>query len=134
MSDENEAVVRQAIDACNRGDHAALSRLVTPDCIAHTSWGAHTMDGWKVSQASLRTAFPDTVVTVDDIVAKGNNVAARYTIQGTHRRACKAVAATGKLTTIRAMGMWRINDGRIEEFWVQLDLFDALQRSGAIRL
>ena len=60
-------------------------------------------------------------VTVEDLVAEGDRVAARVTMRGTHQRVFQGLARTGKRVEVRAMDMFRISDGKIVEHWGHAD-------------
>ena len=56
-------------------------------------------------------------VTVEDMIAEGDRVAARVTMRGTHLGEFEGIAPTGKRVEVRAMDMYRITDGKIVEHW-----------------
>jgi predicted ester cyclase len=56
-------------------------------------------------------------VTVEDIIAEGDRVAARVTMRGTHLGEFDGIAPTGKRVEVRAIDIYRITDGKIVEHW-----------------
>jgi steroid delta-isomerase-like uncharacterized protein len=67
------------------------------------------------------TAFPDMRFTVEDVVAEGDKVVVRYSIQGTHQGPFMGLPATGKAFTTTAIVILRFENGKIAEEWFQGD-------------
>ena len=82
--------------------------------------------------AVLRNAFPDGHLTLEDMVAEGDRVAARWTFQGTHRGQFMGIAATDKAVSISGIEIERFAGGRIVEHWEQADIMSLMQQLGAI--
>jgi len=55
-------------------------------------------------------AFPDTTATADDVISKGDKVAVRWSMRGTHKGHLMGIAPTGKEVTITGQAAW--NRGR----------------------
>ena len=51
----------------------------------------------------MRGGFPDIQWTLEEIVAEGDKVAARFTMRGTHRGTFFGVPPTGKTISVQAM-------------------------------
>jgi steroid delta-isomerase-like uncharacterized protein len=81
---------------------------------------------------TLRSAFPDCRMTVEDVVAEGDQVAYRWTFSGTHRGELRGIAATGKRVSISGINVDRIAHGKIAEHWSQADVLGLLQQLGAV--
>ena len=77
-----------------------------------------------------RTTFPDLQVTVDDLIAEGDQIVARWTARGTHRGELMGTAPTGKAATIMGIIIDRFAGGRIAEEWVHYDALSMLQQLG----
>ena len=89
------------------------------------------MEGFKQAIASLRKAFPDLEVTIEDQVAEGDKVASRYSVRGTHKGAFLGVEATGKTVTWSAQVHQRVADGKVQESWLEWDQLGLLKQLGA---
>ena len=59
-------------------------------------------------------------------------MATRWTGTGTHAGALMGIPATGKRITVAGIDICRVADGRIVEYWQQLDTMSMLQQLGAI--
>jgi predicted ester cyclase len=64
-----------------------------------------------------RVGLPDMRATLHQLVADGDFVVARFTLQGTHKGTLLGTAPTGKRVTFRGMDMVRLKDGRAAEVW-----------------
>lgn len=59
------------------------------------------------------SAFPDSHVTVDDMLAEGDRVATKKTFTGTHTGDFMGIAPTGNRVTLQYVDILRLRDGRI---------------------
>ena len=106
-----EAVARQ----CDR----AAEDLVAPNAVFHAPWGCFTGPGGvKRFGIKLRSAFPDYRIAVEDVIADGDRVAARWSLRGTQRGECLGVPPDGEPTTVRGVGWLRLAGGKIAETWM----------------
>ncbi len=90
------------------------------------------MDAWKQFTAPFMEAFPDLRLTVEDIVAEGDTVAARVAFRGTHRGEFQGIPPTGKQVAFSSMVFNHVVDGKVEEHWVEMDLLRLMGQLGAI--
>src|SRR5215203_1486449 len=77
-----------------------------------------------------------TILCVDgdilDMIAEGDKVAVRYTVEGTHEGELLGVPPTGRRVSIESFTVERVSDGRIREHWHVTDTLDMMQQMGAI--
>ena len=57
---------------------------------------------------------------------------ARVAFRGTHRGEFQGIPPTGKEVAFSSMKFNRVVDAKVEEHWVELDLFGLMQQLGAI--
>jgi steroid delta-isomerase-like uncharacterized protein len=119
----NKAVVRRLMeDVLGRGCLIRLRALVAPDYVGHFATGDHYgPEGARIDIATYRTAFPDLVVTVEDLIADGDKVVRRFTVRGTHRGPFFGVPASGRPVVLRGIAIDRLAGGQLVESWVQID-------------
>lgn len=67
-------------------------------------------------------AFPGYVLSIDDLVAENDTVALRSTMTATHKGTFAGIPATGKHITTGVMLFYRIEQAKIAQFWMQLDV------------
>ena len=80
----------------------------------------------------FRTAFPDWVETVEDVIAGGGKVVIRVTGRGTQEGEFQGIPPTGARVTATGVGVGRIQDGRIAEAWAAYDALGLMRQLGAI--
>ena len=79
----------------------------------------------------LRTAFPDLRYALEDVIAEGDLVAARYSWRGTHKgEAFLGIPPSGKTILVRGMDFYRLRDGKIVEHWDNVDELGMLSQLG----
>jgi steroid delta-isomerase-like uncharacterized protein len=132
--EENKAVIRRWFQAFNHRYLAAEEAARSADFAAHVPGVPVPLDGegWKTFIAAFFTGFPDFRLVIEDLLAEGDRVAARWTFRGTHGGEFLGMAPTGKPVTISAVEVNRLADGKVAEHWVVLDQLGLLQQLGAI--
>jgi predicted ester cyclase len=106
----------------SKGNLDVVDEIVAPDLVWHDA-GINGVAAFKQYLTTFRTEFPDLQIITEDLVAEGDKVVVRMTIQGTH-------APTGKQATWTAIGIVRITDGKIVEIWTNQDSLGRLQQVG----
>jgi steroid delta-isomerase-like uncharacterized protein len=135
MSEENKALVRRFLEeGWGQGDASAIEQIVAADAVDHNPGPGQPpgVEGFVGAVQAIRAGLPDLQVTVDDLFAEGDRVAARWTSKGMHRGELMGVPATGNQVTIAGIDIHRIEGGKIAELWHQVDVFGMLQQIGAI--
>jgi len=75
-------------------------------------------------------AFPDLQHTVEELIAEGDRVAARFTACGTHTGQWKKYAPTGKQIQYTGVTLARIADGKITDhytWWDRIGLVEQIE-------
>ncbi len=124
-SEENKAIARRVYQMISTGDFDRAEEIVdasSPDNeLLPGDPSAKLIDTFKETFAEARAGFPDLSITVEDVMAEGDRVAARVTMRGTHRGEFQGISPTGKRVEVKAIDMFRISDGRIVEHWGHAD-------------
>jgi steroid delta-isomerase-like uncharacterized protein len=79
---------------------------------------------------ACRSAFEHLNVTVEDMVAEEDKVAARFTARGIHKGAFMDLVPTGKSITVTGIEIFRIENGKIAELWGEANLLGLMQQLG----
>ena len=131
-TEENKAIVRKWIDACNKRNLSLLDELIAPDFF-HPTWQLQGAEGYKQFYAMFLKGFPDCHETLEDIIAEGDKVWHRFKTTGTHTGEFvfgkMTLPPTGKKFTMTGVNFWRIVDGKVVEkegVYDQLDFFRQL--------
>jgi steroid delta-isomerase-like uncharacterized protein len=77
----------------------------------------------------FRRAFPDYRDTVHDIVAEGDKVVVRWTLNGTHEGDFLGTQATGKRVTTSGISIFRLADGKITDDWTVIDMAGLMRQT-----
>lgn len=107
-----------------------LEDFVSPDFVDRTPGapaGARGPEVIRESQARAREVFQDIQYTIDDLIAEGDRVVARYTVKAT-RKAGEG-AEGGRPIRVTGVTIFHIADGKIREAWIvndQIELFRQL--------
>ena len=119
----NKAIVRRLMEeVLGHGRLHLLPELVAPAYVGHFEIGDHYGPGGvRIDIAAYRTAFPDLAVTLDDLLADGDQVVRRFTLRGTHRQMFLGVPASGRPVVLHGIAIDRLVRGQLVESWVQVD-------------
>ena len=132
--DENKALVRRFFAlGPSQGDLKAASELLANDFTLHVPLPCSPgVQGMKEVILACRAAFDHLDVTVEDMVADGEMVAARFTAQGIHKGTFMGLPATGKSITMTGIEIFRIENGKIAELWGEANLLGLMQQLGIL--
>jgi steroid delta-isomerase-like uncharacterized protein len=134
-TDKNKQVMRRFVEFINTADEKLAADLISPDAIFHVPGRSEPMRGpagYLAVIGMMRGGFPDISWTLEEMIAEGDNVAARFTMRGTHRGIFFGVPPTGKPIEVQAMNFYRLSGGQFVEERGQPDLLGLLQQIGAV--
>ena len=133
-TEENKAVLRRYVEALNKQDLAGAFEFLAPDFVWHGTSVFPDMDlaGVKQLYTALFTAFPDAHSVLEDLIAEGDKVVARFSMRGTHQGDFMGIPPTGKQVSWTAIEIERIEDDRFVEGWTNSDDLGLMQQLGAI--
>ena len=119
----------------NTASETLAAELISPDAIFHVPGRSEPMRGpagYLAIIQMMRGGFPDIQWTIEEMVAEGDKVAARFTMRGTHLGTFFGTPATGKKIAVQALNIYRLSGGQIVEETGQPDLLGLLQQIGAV--
>ena len=119
----------------NTASETLAAELISPDAIFHVPGRPEPMRGpagYLAIIQMMRGGFPDIQWTLEEMVAEGDKVAARFTMRGTHRGTFFGVPPTGKTIAVQAMNIYRLSGGQLVEEHGQPDMLGLLQQLGAV--
>ena len=138
-TETNKATVRRAIEECwNEGKLAVFDELFAPTFIYHdpTLPDVGTLEDYKRGFAQSRSAFPDTHLTIEDMIAEGELVVVRFTWRGTNTgdlvMPMMRIPATGKHVTVTAINIGHYMEGKAVELWLVGDDLGLFQQLGLL--
>ena len=134
-TEDNKALVRRFVDEVqSAGNTGLIDEICSPEFVNHsTPPGTPTdREGIKVVTAMFRGAFPDSYITVEDMIAEGDKVATRKTFHGTHEGEFMGIPASGRVVSMGLIDIVRISQGRVVEHWAMGDSLGLMQQLGVI--
>ncbi len=132
MVEQNKELIRAAFGELEEV-MASHERLYDPDWIGHfPGMPPLDLDGHRQYSVAMNTAFPDLERMIDDLIAEGDRVVARWSARGTHSGDFMGIPPSGAVAESSGITVFRIADGRIAEEWSQSDMLGLLQQIGAI--
>jgi predicted ester cyclase len=135
---ENKDLVTRYFKESNaaKGDITKVATIsdkyYAPEFVYHLTTGDMNFEEYKQFAVALVKIFPDANFTIDDIIAVGDKVIIRRTLQATHKGEFLGVAPTGKKISQAGISIFRIAGGKITEIWTVSDIFGLMQQLGAI--
>src|SRR5438445_13365894 len=90
------------------------------------------IEAFKESPTAILSAFPDLVETIDDLVAEGDDVVERMTLRGTHLGEFMGVAPTGTPVSWTAIAVYRLEEWRIAECWLETNILGLVPQTGVV--
>ena len=133
MSEQNKALAKRFYEEIfNKKNLNAIDELCAPNFVDHSAMPGQApgVKGLKDSFSMFMKAFPDMRVTLDEMIAERDVVAARFSGEGTHKGELFGTAPTGKKIKFNGIDMIRIRDGKAVEAWHQGDDMIGLMQLG----
>lgn len=136
MSEQNKTNVRRLFEELwNKGSLPVADELIAP---TYTHHDASTPDVGRGPESEekrvtlYRTAFPDLRLTVEDMIADGETVVARWSCRRAHNGNLNGIAPTGKQFAISGVSIVRFNGGKMVEGWINWDALGLMQQLGVV--
>ena len=134
MSEENKAIVKRIIkDIWNGGNLDLADQLIAPDYVDRVSGGDTPVgpEGFKDAVNGVRDAFPDFVITINDMISEDDKVVLVWTFIGTHKGELMGIDPTDKLIEFGGIYLYRFKDGKLVERSGARDMFKLFSQLGA---
>jgi predicted ester cyclase len=87
--------------------------------------------GWPHPGMYLRTAFPDRVDVIEQVIAEGDRVGLLFRVTATHTGNFFGIPPTGRKVDVYEIAMLRIVGGQMVEGWFMMDEAELLKQLGA---
>ncbi len=135
MSDLRNTLMPRFVQFINTADKELGEDLIAPDAEFHVPFQSEPLvgpAGWLKAVEMMREGFPDVQWTLEDLVVENDQVAARYTMRGTHEGTFSGVAATGQQIAVQTMNFYVIANGKITVEHGLPNLLGIMQQIGAV--
>lgn len=130
QSANKELVRRYLGDVLSAGRLDQLDQLLSPDFVDSTPGAPNDVRGPDVVRAAQQRAreiFPEVEYKVDDLIAEGDKVVARYTVRATSRG---TGSSPGQPIEVTGITIFRISEGKIREIWIVNDQIEMFMQLG----
>jgi len=131
----NKAVIRRFVEEVqNQKNWETFDELNADDFVNLSAPPGVPSDkeGGKMFLAAFISAFPDSTVTIQDMIAEGDRVVTKKTFSGTHTGELNGIPPTGNRVSIQYVDIMRVRDGQIVEHWLAMDQLSFMQQLGVI--
>jgi steroid delta-isomerase-like uncharacterized protein len=120
-TEENKTAVRRVFEEImNKGKLQTVDELVADDYRVTDPPGIPPgKEGFRALVNMYRTGAPDLKMTIEDLIAEGDQVAVRWVATGTLTGEMMGMPPTGQRVTFRAISWFRLVNGRLAEEWTQ---------------
>ncbi|MHC3438411.1 ester cyclase [Natrialbaceae archaeon A-gly3] len=134
--EENKQIVRRIPEeVANKGNVDLVDEIFAEDLVDHLPAPFGEMHGREAAKEQfkqLHATFPDLEVTVEDIIAEEDTVAARVTWRATHTGEFLGIEPTGREVEFPVFAFLRLQDGKVVERWIQPDQLGLMQQFGVV--
>jgi steroid delta-isomerase-like uncharacterized protein len=133
-TEENKALVRRFfMEGPSRGDLGAADDLLAPNFTLHIPLPSQSgIEGMNDVITACRAAFEHLNVTVENMVADGDMVAARFSARGIHQGTFMGLPATGKSIIMTGIEIFRIEESKIAELCGEANLLGLMSQLGIL--
>jgi predicted ester cyclase len=134
QEERNKKVVREFTRIFkNEHNVEGVSHLFDKDFTHHFRMPLPSgFEGFKQIGRMMNGAFPDVVVMEEDLIAGGDKVVERSSAAATHRGSLMGEKPTNKRVNWTEIHIYRVQDGKIREHWVEMAMMELLQQAGAL--
>ena len=130
----NKKLIERFTEVTNAADWEALDDLLTEDfqrhCDATPGVQVRSREDFKRLQETFYAIMPDQHIEGEMLIAEGDKVAAYATYSGTQTGPMGEFPATGKYAASKFLAIFRIENGRIAELWIEFDNLAILTQLG----
>jgi len=126
-SASNETTIRRFFEVVwNKGDVAQIDAFLAPDFRSHNGLQVAITDsaGYAHGVLMMRTALPDLSTMLELVFSDGDYVCVRGRDRGTHVGELFGRRGGGRTVTMTWIEIFRMQDGRAAEGWVEMDTAD----------
>ena len=131
----NKLAMRRFTEFINTADQNLGEELIAEDAqfwVPGRPESMRGLAGYMNVLRMMRSGFSDVQWSLEETIAEGDKIAARFTMRGTHDGTFFGVPATGRKIEVRAMNFYRLAGAKFVEEYGQPDLLGLLQQIGAV--
>jgi len=125
--EENKALIRCWLEECyNKGNGAVADELIATNYVNHSAPHGQMLglEAEKQYITTIRSAFLDFHLAIEDQISEKDKVVTRLTASGTYTGGLKDIPSTasiGKQVRVTEILIHRISAGKVVEGWMEFD-------------
>ena len=132
-TEANKALIRDFFEQVwNQGNEEAIDRFIAENANGNDPDFGMGREGFKNQWRKWRAAFPDLRFEIEEIIAEGDTVVARWMLTGTQSGSFLGIAPTGRKIRVAGMSMDHLHDGVLVSGFDGWDNLGLRQQLGAI--
>jgi predicted ester cyclase len=113
--EDNKNIVRRfIIEILEKGDTSKVDQLLSPN-YKNAFLPGQGVEAFKQFMSMSHNAIPDVKYAIENIVAEGDQVVARFTLSGTYKGSIMGSKPTGKFFSVPGLTYYRLANGKIIE-------------------
>lgn len=125
-----ETVRKLNDEALNQNKPELLPALLSEGIVFHTTTEERGIAAYHALTDRLRVAFGEMQFTIHDLIASGDRVVVRWSMDAKHSGPLTGIPPTGKRIQQLANVIYRMEGGKIAERWAQMDQLGVLRQIG----
>jgi len=128
QTEQSKELVRRWIAFADAGFPGTFDEFIATDYVGHL--GDTDLDVAELERAerAFTHSFPDTLYSIEEMVAENDRVVLRVTTRGTHRGEFQGIAPTGRRVEFTGIVIYRIAGNKIAESWGELDFLRLMRQ------
>ena len=135
-TEQNKVVFRRLMEEVfNQGHLELIDEIVAPDWANYDPSLPEVLrgrDGARQLVSMWKAGFPDFRIEIEDMIAEGDKVAARFSFEGMHTGDFLGIPATGKRVSGSGTGIFHFVNGQDAEHHVNFDALGVMQQLGIV--
>ena len=132
---DHAATMRNAYERINAGDIAGFGHLVADDFVDLQGGPGlpATKEGTLEFFRTVRDAFPDMRMNVEDLIGEGDKFVTRVRVTGTQKGPFMGVPPTGTSVDVQLIDIMRFDGaGLVCEHWGVADMLSLMHQLGVV--
>jgi predicted ester cyclase len=133
VEEQNKALMLRAIEEWNKGSNEFFMDNAVPDYAYYSPSGKpKPMSREEVDEnfKTMMKGFPDLRFTIEELVAEGDKLTARFSFTGTHQGEFMGIPATGNRIEVSGLIISLIKNGKFVEDREETDILGMMQQFG----
>jgi steroid delta-isomerase-like uncharacterized protein len=133
MSEANKKLVRRWFEEVwNNKNQSAIDEMLCDasksNVFPETDSALIGPEDFKIIHQAYVQAFPDLKFTIEELIAEGDRVAVRWSVQMTHLGGSLGIPATGRKLRQQGTSFLTVRDNFLQEGWNDMDMHSLLQQ------